>query len=69
LAATITYIFANVEALDVSTRDYSLWGGSAGVRKGTAFEKYTINPNTLLRYASRKHKKRKQKKIIATTNQ
>jgi hypothetical protein len=34
----------------------------------TAFEKYTVNQNTLLRYASRKHKKEETEKIIATIN-
>ncbi|MDR3187945.1 MAG: hypothetical protein LBT94_02005 [Prevotellaceae bacterium] len=33
-----------------------------------AFEKYTVNQNTLLRYASRKHKKEEIEKIIATIN-
>jgi acetyl esterase/lipase len=32
LAAAIAYIFQNAGALDVSTKDYSLWGGSAGAR-------------------------------------
>lgn len=32
LAAAITYIFRNAERLKVSTKDYSLWGGSAGAR-------------------------------------
>ena len=32
LAAAITYIFENAEALGVSTEGYSLWGGSAGAR-------------------------------------
>jgi acetyl esterase/lipase len=32
LAAAIGYIFENVEVLGVSTKDYSLWGGSAGAR-------------------------------------
>lgn len=32
LAAAITYIFENAEALGVSTAGYSLWGGSAGAR-------------------------------------
>ncbi|MGE5238905.1 MAG: alpha/beta hydrolase [Chloroflexota bacterium] len=32
LAAAITYIFRNADALGVSTEDYSLWGGSAGAR-------------------------------------
>jgi acetyl esterase/lipase len=32
LAAAITYIFNNTEKLGVSTKDYSLWGGSAGAR-------------------------------------
>jgi hypothetical protein len=31
---------------------------------GTAFEKYTVNQSTLLRYASRKHKKEETLKII-----
>ena len=32
LAAAIDYIFRNADALGVSTKDYSLWGGSAGAR-------------------------------------
>jgi acetyl esterase/lipase len=32
LAAAIAYIFRNAETLRVSTKDYSLWGGSAGAR-------------------------------------
>lgn len=32
LAAAISYIFRNAETLGVSTKDYSLWGGSAGAR-------------------------------------
>lgn len=32
LAAAIAYIFGNAEILKVSTKDYSLWGGSAGAR-------------------------------------
>lgn len=32
LAAAISYIFRNAEKLGVSTKDYSLWGGSAGAR-------------------------------------
>jgi acetyl esterase/lipase len=32
LAAAIAYIFRNAENLGVSTKDYSLWGGSAGAR-------------------------------------
>lgn len=32
LAAAITYIFRNAEMLGVDTRDYSVWGGSAGAR-------------------------------------
>jgi len=32
LAAAIAYIFRNAELLEVSTEDYSLWGGSAGAR-------------------------------------
>lgn len=32
LAATLAYIFKNAAALGVSTKDYSLWGSSAGAR-------------------------------------
>ncbi|HET9383735.1 MAG TPA: alpha/beta hydrolase [Gemmatimonadales bacterium] len=32
LAAALTYIFRNADALGVSTADYSLWGSSAGAR-------------------------------------
>ena len=32
LAAAIAHIFRNAEKLKVSTKDYSLWGGSAGAR-------------------------------------
>lgn len=32
LAAAIAYIFRNAEVLNVSTKGYSLWGGSAGAR-------------------------------------
>lgn len=32
LAAAISYIFNNKQILDVSTEDYSVWGGSAGAR-------------------------------------
>lgn len=32
LAVAISYIFSNAEKLGVSTKDYSLWGGSAGAR-------------------------------------
>jgi acetyl esterase/lipase len=32
LVAAIAYIFRNAEALRVSTKDYALWGGSAGAR-------------------------------------
>ena len=32
LATAISYIFENVEMLKVSTKDYSLWGSSAGAR-------------------------------------
>jgi acetyl esterase/lipase len=32
LAAAIAYIFRNAEMLEVNTKDYSLWGGSAGAR-------------------------------------
>jgi acetyl esterase/lipase len=32
LAAAIAYIFRNAKILEVSTKDYSAWGGSAGAR-------------------------------------
>lgn len=32
LAAAITFIFRNAESLGVNTKDYSVWGGSAGAR-------------------------------------
>lgn len=32
LAAAITYIFHNAESLGVISKDYSVWGGSAGAR-------------------------------------
>ncbi len=32
LALALEYIFKNAESLGVSTRDYSVWGGSAGAR-------------------------------------
>jgi acetyl esterase/lipase len=32
LAAAFTYIFQNANTLQVSTKNYSLWGGSAGAR-------------------------------------
>lgn len=32
LYAALHFIFGNAEALDVSTKDYSLWGSSAGAR-------------------------------------
>lgn len=32
LAAAISYIFRNAGSLGVSTKDYSVWGGSAGAR-------------------------------------
>lgn len=32
MAAALTWIFAHARELDISTRDYSVWGGSAGAR-------------------------------------
>jgi acetyl esterase/lipase len=32
LAAALSYIFENAEMLEVSTKDYSVWGSSAGAR-------------------------------------
>ncbi len=36
LAAAISYIFKNAEVLGVGTKDYSLWGSSAGARMTAA---------------------------------
>jgi acetyl esterase/lipase len=36
LAAAISYIFRNAKALGVGTRNYSLWGSSAGARMAAA---------------------------------
>jgi acetyl esterase/lipase len=36
LAAAVSYIFRNAEALAVSTKGYSLWGSSAGARMAAA---------------------------------
>jgi acetyl esterase/lipase len=36
LAAALSYIMKNADALGVSTRDYSLWGSSAGARMAAA---------------------------------
>jgi acetyl esterase/lipase len=36
LAAALTYIVRNANALDVATADYSLWGSSAGARMAAA---------------------------------
>ncbi len=36
LAAAIRYIFSNAKTLGVGTRDYSLWGSSAGARMAAA---------------------------------
>jgi len=40
LAAAISFIFANAEELEVSTEDYSLWGGSAGARMAAYLGSY-----------------------------
>lgn len=40
LAAAISYIFANAEALEVETEGYSLWGGSAGARMAAYLGSY-----------------------------
>ena len=36
MAAAISYIFGNAEMLGVGTKDYSLWGSSAGARMAAA---------------------------------
>jgi acetyl esterase/lipase len=40
LAAALTFIFANADALQVGTGDYSLWGGSAGARMAAYLGSY-----------------------------
>lgn len=40
LAAAITYIFRNADALGVGTAGYSLWGSSAGARMAAAIGSY-----------------------------
>ncbi len=40
LAHALAYIFAHAKELNVSVRDYSLWGGSAGARMAAAVGSY-----------------------------
>jgi acetyl esterase/lipase len=40
LAAAINYIFTNAGTLGISTKDYSLWGGSAGARMAARLASY-----------------------------
>jgi len=40
LAAAIAYIITNAKTLDVSTNNYSLWGGSAGARMAAQLSSY-----------------------------
>ena len=40
LAAALSYIFKNAETLMVSTKDYSLWGSSAGARMAARIGSY-----------------------------
>jgi acetyl esterase/lipase len=42
LAAAITYIFENAEALGVGTQGYSLWGSSAGARMAASIGSHGI---------------------------
>lgn len=42
LAAAISYIFRNAKALGVGTRDYSLWGSSAGARMAAAIGSHGV---------------------------
>jgi acetyl esterase/lipase len=42
LAAALTYIHRNAEALGVSTRGYSLWGSSAGARMAAAIGSHGV---------------------------
>ncbi len=43
LAAAISYIFRNAKALGVGTRDYSLWGSSAGARMAAALGSHGVS--------------------------
>ena len=40
LAAALSYIFENAETLEVSTKDYSVWGSSAGARMAARIGSY-----------------------------
>jgi acetyl esterase/lipase len=42
LAAAISFIFENADALGVGTADYSLWGSSAGARMAAAIGSYGV---------------------------
>jgi acetyl esterase/lipase len=42
LAAAVTYVHRNAEALGVSTRGYSLWGSSAGARMAAAIGSHGV---------------------------
>jgi acetyl esterase/lipase len=42
LAAAISYIFRNADVLAVGTRDYSLWGSSAGARMAAAIGSHGV---------------------------
>jgi acetyl esterase/lipase len=42
LAAAISYIFRNADALGVSTSDYSLWGSSAGARMAASIGSHGV---------------------------
>jgi acetyl esterase/lipase len=42
LAAAISYIFRNASALGVGTRDYSLWGSSAGARMAASIGSHGV---------------------------
>ena len=42
LAAAITFVFRNADALGVSTRGYSLWGSSAGARMAASIGSHGV---------------------------
>jgi len=44
LAAAISYIFQNADALRVGTADYSLWGSSAGARMAASIGSHGVAP-------------------------
>jgi acetyl esterase/lipase len=46
LASAISYIFRNAQTLGVGTRDYSLWGSSAGARMAAAIGSHGVSAHS-----------------------